>query len=910
MAQVIYSEAPTEFQRCYEVLLSKRLLRGRHHSLDTERQVLSSLPPMERAIKMLNDVDLSLAQMERFRAFEFRRVNPPSLLFSETGLAISFVAASLWSTSHINPASYATLRLPKSLQRIQSDYERFFEIEELNRQMQQQNAAVTYLRPKVAQPPAAPAKRQLRWCHGGGSVIASTRTRFGKQVCMQMSEPQYALVDAIDCISKSHFGRRDNITVATVMQAIGLPWHEMQDVLNSLLQPAQAIVRLLPAASNLSHIILFSAVTYSECQYDILEINEEFLDSLRECVDDDADAVFTFSTVSFSTLQQREEEASSSSVTATEWRNEVVDASIVRCLKQAAKFDSSSSSNGSKGLSKSGAVALDSLTEMIKAALGSMVRVSDVDVIRRTEHLVSRGLITKSRGDATSFRSVFYSYLPTIDKGATAAATAPTTAVATTGAAATTPSKLRFGSELFEDLVAFLQPTMATTDVSTRRPSPVWRISKQDFFSMYTSTLIRSTSIDVSQVSVPVNAGAFTLAHNLNKLPLPAEQLSIFLAVIGRLFSSVQKQLQTVAYLHRYGREVADDEWKQPAFPSISDLDPHGTMNQLTEWLARIESRKQDGEDETSIVLSVFEALPDGLLLAAINRFERLVGMELTEGLFEDADELHAKPFQYVEKRSSTIRKRVLDLLDSDRVAVDLKHIEQVFSSETMCVPAEFQLLSWAPYVYVARDGSVTAEDNHVWPLWESSQEERQVGTISTKAKLFVSHIDQNEQGCWGRVGPLQENAHVDIQFIDGLSREEGKTTELWMKLKSTDALGVSTVCWQPWTPPVPVAQSRGCCSLLPATVTEASWLFENPAKAAAAAPAGSAPSFLSTPFSATSAFGKPISESAGKSEPSSKQLYCAKVKVAASGHRVRKTASFFSEQVQTHCGCWQFSMY
>src|SRR3546814_13877876 len=55
LVQVLCSQAATDFQYFYELLMARRLLRARFLSLDIERQALSALPAMNKARLMRSE---------------------------------------------------------------------------------------------------------------------------------------------------------------------------------------------------------------------------------------------------------------------------------------------------------------------------------------------------------------------------------------------------------------------------------------------------------------------------------------------------------------------------------------------------------------------------------------------------------------------------------------------------------------------------------------------------------------------------------------------------------------------------------------------------------------------------------------------------------------------------------------
>ena len=91
------------------------------------------------------------------------------------------------------------------------------------------------------------------------------------------------------------------------------------------------------------------------------------------------------------------------------WRNELIDACIVRLLKYALRSRTGEFRNSAG--KDFAAVPFDMLSDFVRSELSEQYLVTDEDIIRRSERLVSLGVIEKVPGAADSLRSVAYSYL-------------------------------------------------------------------------------------------------------------------------------------------------------------------------------------------------------------------------------------------------------------------------------------------------------------------------------------------------------------------------------------------------------------------------------------------------------------------------------------------------------------------
>jgi hypothetical protein len=92
------------------------------------------------------------------------------------------------------------------------------------------------------------------------------------------------------------------------------------------------------------------------------------------------------------------------------WRNDLIDACIVRILKEAARTHSGNFMNSSG--TNNTAVPLDVLLKLVKDSLEDRCSVNSEDVMRRSERLAAISMIEKVKGNNDTFRSVAYCYLP------------------------------------------------------------------------------------------------------------------------------------------------------------------------------------------------------------------------------------------------------------------------------------------------------------------------------------------------------------------------------------------------------------------------------------------------------------------------------------------------------------------
>eukprot|EP01031_Cornospumella_fuschlensis_P033700 gene33700-40768_t len=133
--QVLFSQSASDFQHFYELLLARRLLKGRYLTLNMEKKILNLLPAMSKGELMIHDVAQSLKLTDLFRSFFLKKVDYGGLLVpNETidlvllpnRLAINVLTASLWPSSLLAPLSFSSLSLPGAMHTIKQQFIAFY----------------------------------------------------------------------------------------------------------------------------------------------------------------------------------------------------------------------------------------------------------------------------------------------------------------------------------------------------------------------------------------------------------------------------------------------------------------------------------------------------------------------------------------------------------------------------------------------------------------------------------------------------------------------------------------------------------------------------------------------------------------------------------------------------------------
>lgn len=468
--QAMCTERSVEFLHFYQTLLSLRLLRGRWVSLDTERQVLHCLPAMSRADLMLRDIQVSGGLIAPFKKFLFNRVNSGELLLepgvaelvtADEGVSVQTLCNSVWPSTCVKCTAYSTMRIPDSLRQLREQFEQFFHLQDIRRQRLDNKSNVSHFAvdlPAVHETSTAiSSSRKVVWCPAVGQVVVRCFAGSDESLYVAMTEPQYAVLSAIDGIERE--GKSRDATVELVGAKSGLPWAELKAVLISLSCRRAEFVsfygsREVGKLTN-PQLSISPLTSYSHCRHWVSRIKKpqhlmiEAIAALQGAAGGVGSTVDRpFYMPSIPSLQQSEP-----SSVALQWRNELTDACIVRILKQQhrvsqLKLTSPSPSSSQSfafaalrstaatptvlqptGLSKATSSAIsnplalpstvwleaglpfDLLYERVKDSTKSYFNISETELMVRTEVLVASHAIVKRVHSVELLRSVLYCYL-------------------------------------------------------------------------------------------------------------------------------------------------------------------------------------------------------------------------------------------------------------------------------------------------------------------------------------------------------------------------------------------------------------------------------------------------------------------------------------------------------------------
>jgi Cullin family len=286
--------------------------------------------------------------------------------------------------------------------------------------------------------------RRLIWCHTASTAILSVRLYDNSYAYIHSSAPQAAVMLAFrDAVY-------DSLTVKQIGIATGLNLKELQRLLTSLVNKIAPILTRQLASTPYSFSKATSPTVFSTpprhrsapqyygrdfldcyspllsysprasasnstpeiCMEDIFTLNGELLRGALGGLSETAPIAVAAEGLSVSSSSDSLLAAAGCTRSMRSWRNELIDACIVRTLKIASRTSSDPSGYPGGELGQAKVLPVDMLfnqaREILSERNGPVATVEDV--MRRAERLVAAGIIKKVCGRSESFRSVSYCY--------------------------------------------------------------------------------------------------------------------------------------------------------------------------------------------------------------------------------------------------------------------------------------------------------------------------------------------------------------------------------------------------------------------------------------------------------------------------------------------------------------------
>lgn len=280
----------------------------------------------------------------------------------------------------------------------------------------------------------------LGWCHGTGAATLQAQVADGSSVFLVVNEPQCAVLCALNHV--------DSDSAANLARSTGLSLAELDTVVTALTSPEICVLEISQTDTDFG-LETFDGGSLFLSESTIVKLSRSFL--LGDVGSRDEDAPSFIPSIAHHDDGVAGQGTAHVAALTFKWRNELIDAAILRVLKNAARapsFSAPSSPPISKtsatldvdevvkslnllrvkrsgsGPSPSG-MPLDILLNAVRLSTKRHLDVSTIDIMKRAEHLVTSEFIYKTKSSEGNFRNFVYHYLPLEDSGPTQVSTHP-----------------------------------------------------------------------------------------------------------------------------------------------------------------------------------------------------------------------------------------------------------------------------------------------------------------------------------------------------------------------------------------------------------------------------------------------------------------------------------------------------
>eukprot|EP01034_Spumella_vulgaris_P021920 gene21920-27998_t len=268
--------------------------------------------------------------------------------------------------------------------------------------------------------------KKLIWCHGAGTVLVQASLNSSSHAYVMATEPQAALLMAFnEKVSESE--TRLVWSFNQLRALLNLDAAELCTLIATLVTDELPIMDVLVEDALVDNSTPIASALFQQASY---RLSDRFLSGMLRASDPSRPLMLSSVINSNDVMNDSDQDTHSllgghsGAHSHDGWRNELVDACIVRTLKEvavrnsgefhqkpAAKTSKNDKSSKSVLTAKYSALSLDTLCDRVRRSLEDRCNVVAEDVVRRTERLVSTGLIDKVVGNRETFRSVAYTYL-------------------------------------------------------------------------------------------------------------------------------------------------------------------------------------------------------------------------------------------------------------------------------------------------------------------------------------------------------------------------------------------------------------------------------------------------------------------------------------------------------------------
>lgn len=256
--------------------------------------------------------------------------------------------------------------------------------------------------------------RRVIWCHAAGTLTIQVALDNGRHSHVLVTEVQAAVLLSFNSMVRPK-SLPVSLTFSQIQATLQLSSGELKGVLTTLVSAeAPVLQRSAPKSAPLSPELKktkqshFSEEITTE---DTFQLSNAFLGGDLGGLSANNPIILSSIEVDKHNSDDYLFDAGVNSLYG--WRNELIDASVVRVLKDAAAQKSGEFANHCR--QRFAALSIDSLCYRVRLALNGRSNVSSEDIMRRSERLVSIGVIDKVVGNSDSFRSVAYCYIADVE---------------------------------------------------------------------------------------------------------------------------------------------------------------------------------------------------------------------------------------------------------------------------------------------------------------------------------------------------------------------------------------------------------------------------------------------------------------------------------------------------------------
>ena len=408
---------------------STRSNMTREINLSLEKSILQQLPVMSTAAFMIQDIEETSGRMVDFRQYLLNRIDNDELSYplpsamvlaiKPNALNIHILSYPNWPLAFLSPTSFSRLKLPLGLSVIAHEFGIYYEntnkekISYINKSKYND----TYTSINMSNRKHGSGNKKLLWCHGLGTVILSCRIQLNKNsrstmvfnnnttlvpsVTLMVSTPQAAVLLAFE----SKLIMKTEKKISSDKDRIEKSMKELSDITELDYDELNGIILSL-----CHHTLPLLSKRKNSNQDDVYYLSDSLLSGALGGVME-GESLVACKVNAESTINVLHEKL------IRTWRNSMIDACIIRTLKNICR-EGSSEFVDPKGNKLKTTMTTTAICAIVKRSLETkslLVLLFQEEIIGRCNFLVKQGVIDIIRGfiSSQSHESSFgYSYLP------------------------------------------------------------------------------------------------------------------------------------------------------------------------------------------------------------------------------------------------------------------------------------------------------------------------------------------------------------------------------------------------------------------------------------------------------------------------------------------------------------------